>query len=188
VIVREFKDSEGRPWRLALTCASAARVRDTVRAFYFKTDAEGRPTDDLPEERPFDIVSIAAVAQTLQILRNSYIVLAEALYAILLPQCEEKQVTREQFLEGLSGDSLDAGRVALEEELVAFFPGRLRGVVSSLARKMDELVSAKARTTEEVIAQEIVIPGPSSTSAPASSESIPESGPSENYSMPAAAA
>lgn len=178
MIVREFKDSEGRPWRLALTCASAARVRDNVSTM----DAEGK-------SRPFDIVDAKALGESVEAMRMNPLILGEVLHAVLMPDVHAKGLDKDGFLAGLSGDSLDAGREALEAEIVSFSPGRLRGVVSSMLAKMDELEAAAAAKIQSTIQQATLAePGMSSGSAPASSGSTPGSGLSENSPMPAAAA
>jgi hypothetical protein len=172
--VREFRDSEGRPWQVALTVASAGRVRDLVRVAPPAVDgATAEP------ERPFDIIDAGRVAETFQILRTNYAAIGEALYAILLPKVQERGLTKEQFLDGLSGESLDAGARAIEEEIVDFFPPRLRGMVGALLRKMQELAEAVVARAEADV-RAMPLPGMSSGPVPESSASIPESGPSGN--------
>ncbi|NDA79475.1 MAG: hypothetical protein EBY07_17260, partial [Actinobacteria bacterium] len=106
-------------------------------------------------------------------------ILRDAGYASVESASAALSMTREAFLAGMSGDELDHGRVALEEEIVSFFPARLRGVVSSTLRKMAELEAVVMTQAEQRISNAtLAAHGPSSTSAPASSESIPESGPS----------
>lgn len=171
--MREFKDNEGRPWRVALTVASAKRVRDMVQIVPVGQDGvKGEP-------KPFDIIDAAAVADTFSALRTNYSAVGEALYAILIPQVESRGLTREQFLDSLSGESLEAGAKAIEEEIVDFFPPRLRGMVSALLTKMSELAEAVV-TQAEADVKAMAVPGPSSGSVPASSESTPETGPSES--------
>lgn len=169
--MREFKDNEGRRWQVCLTVASAARVRDLVRIVPPPVDGVTQP------EKAFDVIDAACVAETFQVLRSNYAAIGEALYAILLPKMEERGLSKEQFLDGLSGESLDAGARAIEEEIVDFFPPRLRGMVNALLTKMRELAEAVLTQAEkDVMAMEL--PGISSGTVPASSESTPEPGPS----------
>ncbi len=176
--MREFKDSEGRPWRLALTCASAARVRDNVTT----TDADGKT-------KAFDIVDAKALGESIEAVRMSPLILGEVLCAALMPDVNAKGLDKDGFLAGLSGDSLDAGREALEAEIVSFSPGRLRGVVSSMLTKMDELEAAAAAKIQATIQRATLVEhGKSSGSVPESSESTPASGPSASLPMPPAAA
>jgi len=179
--MREFRDDQGRPWQVALTVAAAMRVKDTV-----SVEVEG-------EKRPFDLVDVASISHTMQILRGQYTTIAETLYAILCRQVEEKKLTKEEFFDGLRGDALDAAAKVLEQELVDFFPQRLRKMVGLLAAKMDEASSElmaraeaamAAATTSDLLAQS----GIPSGKPPESSASTPENGPSGNSSQPAMAA
>lgn len=185
--MREFKDEEGRPWRLALTIGSVLRVRDMVTI---------ETVDDATGERrkqPFDMADAGQIAATFQVLRSQYATIGEVLYAILVKQIEERKLSREEFLDGIRGDSLDAATKALEAELVDFFPLRLRKMIALLASKMDEVAgemlskaeaSLEAATIESLAGQS----GMPSGKPQASSESIPASGPSDSSSPLATAA
>lgn len=184
--MREFKDDEGRPWRLALTVAAALRVRDMVTVTVDEVDGEGQPTGK-KATKPFDLVDVGTITQTLQVIRNQYATVGEVLYAILVAQIEERKLTKDQFLDGLRGDALDAGVTALEEELVDFFPLRLRRMVALLAAKMaevtGELLDQAEAGLETVTAS--ALSGKRSGRLPASSESTPETGPSDSSPSPA---
>jgi hypothetical protein len=171
--MREFKDNEGRPWHVSLTVSSAKRVKDLVRVVLPPKSAD----EPVPTEAvPFDLIDAGEIARTFQVLRSNFSALGETLYAILLPQVIQKGLTQEQFLDGLRGESLEHGGVAVEEELIGFFPPRLRGVVTSLAARMTELAEEVTRQAEAALRT----PGPSSGNVPASSASTPGSGPSGN--------
>ena len=176
--MKEWRDNEGRPWQLALTVLSAERVLGSVKARYQKTDANGQPTGET-EERPLDLVETAVIGQTLAILRSNFLVLAKVLLAIHGPQLAAKGIDADQFLDGLAGDALDAARSALEDELVAFFPPRLRDVVAEMSKIMGKAEVEVTQRAREAIATAVIgVPGMSSGSVPESSASIPESGPS----------
>jgi len=133
--MREFRDDQGRPWQVALTVASALRVRDNVTVDIIDEDTGER------RQVPFDMVDAAAITQTFQVLRSQYAKIGEVLYALLTKQVESKSLSKEDFLDGLRGDSLDAATKALEQELVDFFPQRLRKMIGLLASKMDEVAN-----------------------------------------------
>jgi hypothetical protein len=185
--MREFRDDQGRPWQVALTVASALRVRDNVTVDV---------VDEQTGERkavPFDMVDAANISQTFQVLRSQYAKIGEILYALLTKQVEAKSLSREDFLDGLRGDSLDAATKALEQELVDFFPQRLRKMVSLLAQKMDEVANEMLGRAEAGLEKATVesLAGASGTQSgkqPESSESIPASGPSDSSSPLATAA
>lgn len=183
--MREFKDDEGRPWRLALTVAAALRVRDMVTVDIDELDGDGEPTGQR-KAVPFDLVDVGTISQTFTVLRGQFAKIGEILYAVLVKQVEEKKLTKEQFLEGLRGDALDAGAKALEQELVDFFPQRLRRMVALLAAKMDEMATelmGKAEAGLEQIKAED-LPGMPSGKPQASSGSTPASGLSDNSLPP----
>jgi hypothetical protein len=171
--MREFRDDQGRPWMVALTVAAAMRVKDNVTA-----TVDG-------EKRPFDMVDVSNIATTMQVLRGQYTTIAETLYAILSPQVEAKKLTKDQFLDGLRGDALDAAAKVLEQELIDFFPLRLRTMVGLLAAKMDEatteLLDNAEKAMREVSAADLIAQsGTQSGRPPESSESTQANGLSDN--------
>lgn len=177
--MREFKDDEGRPWRLALTVAAALRVRDMVTVEIDEVDGEGNPTGQR-KAVPFDLVNVETVAKTFQILRSQFATIGEVLYAVLVAQVDERKLTKEQFLEGLRGDALEAGAKAIEQELIDFFPLRLRKMVGLLAARMDEVAAELMDQAEKGIEKFSLQSGEPSGRPPESSEFTPESGPFAN--------
>ena len=171
--MREFRDHEGRPWQVSLTVSSASRVKDLVRVVLPPKSAdEPAPTEAVP----FDIIDAGEIARTFQVLRSNFSALGETLAALLLPQIVQKGLTKEQFLDGLKGESLEQGGLAVEEELVSFFPPRLRGVVTALAARMTELAETVTKQAEAALQT----PGPSSGNAAASPDSTPTTAPSDS--------
>jgi hypothetical protein len=179
--MREFRDDQGRPWQVALTVAAAMRVRDNVKII-----VDG-------EKQPFDMVDVAAIGSTMQVLRGQYTVIAETLYAILCKQVEDKKLTKDDFFDGLRGDAIDAGAKVLEAELIDFFPQRLRKMVSLIAAKIDEATAelmAKAEASIAAATMKDIIAGSGQPSGTVQefSESTQENGHSSNSSQPAMAA
>jgi hypothetical protein len=189
--MREFRDDQGRPWMVAITVAAAERVRGLVTIDVIE-DVE-QPDGVVARQTrkaPLDIIDTSSIANTLQILRSQYGTVGEVLYAICRKQCDEKKLSREDFLDGLRGDAIEAGVKAIEEELVDFFPPRLRKMVSLLAAKMDEVAAemlgqAEARMQAATATSLLEQSGTPSTKPQASSASILESGPYETSSSPA---
>ena len=171
--MREFRDDQGRPWHVALTVSSAARVKDLVRVVLPpKTADEPAPTEAVP----FDLIDAGEIARTFQVLRSNFSALGETLAALLLPQIIQKGLTKEDFLDALRGESLEQGGLAVEEELIAFFPPRLRGAIAALSARMKELADQMIDNLEAAIRA----PGPSSGSVQESPDSIPTTAPSES--------
>jgi len=171
--MREFRDDQGRPWHVSLTVSSAARVKDLVRVVLPpKTADEPAPTEAVP----FDLIDAGEIARTFQVLRSNFSALGETLAALLLPQIIQKGLSKEDFLDALRGDSLEQGGLAVEEELVSFFPPRLRGVVTALSARMTELAETVTKQAEAAL----LTHGPSSGSAVESPASSPTTEPSES--------
>lgn len=153
--MKEFKDDEGRPWRLALTVSAAMRVRDLV-----SIEIEDEDTADdgtVTKNRrtvPVDVGNLQTIGPVMAALHSQVITLAETLYAILIPQIEERKLSRDAFLDGLRGDSLEAAADALESEIIDFFRPGHRPLIASLARKVRDLsgqVMTVALATVEAI-------------------------------------
>ena len=190
--MREFRDDQGRPWMVALTVAAADRVRGLVTIDV--TDDVEQPDGSVQRQTrsvPFDLIDAGSITRTLEVLRSNYGKIGEVLYAICRGQAEEKKLTKEQFLDGLRGDALEAGVKALEAELVDFFPQGLRKMVGLLVAKMDEVSSelmSRAEAGLQAATVESLVPsGTPSTNPLESSESIPASGPCGSSSSPAIA-
>lgn len=191
--MKEFRDDQGRPWVVALTVAAAERVRGLVTIDV--TEDVTQPDGAVQRQTrtvPFDLIDAGNISRTLEVLRSQYAKIGEILYAICRGQCDEKKVSKEQFLDGLRGDALDAGVKALESELVDFFPQRLRRMVGLLVAKMDEMAGellTRAEAGLEAATIETLVPsGTPSTRPQASSDATPESGLSETSSLPVTAA
>jgi hypothetical protein len=181
--MREFKDDEGRPWRLALTVASALRVKDLVS---IEVEEEEQQADGTTKKTrrivPFDLIDIGTIHQTLAVIRSQFAKLGEVLHAILVAQIEEKGLTKEQFLDGLRGDSLDAAARALESEIVDFFPVSLRKMVAGMAAKFDEMTArVLAGAMEKMQTMDVnALSGTPSGKPQESSASTQESGHTDN--------
>jgi hypothetical protein len=186
--MREFKDDEGRPWRLVMTVGAAARVKDLVR-IDVQEDEEQPDGSVRKVDRsiPFDLIDVSTIGRALEVIRSRYTTIGEVLYAILCRQVDERKLTKEEFLESLRGDSLEAAQRALEEELVDFFPLRLRRMIKQLVERMDELQAELANRAEAQLQKTTVesLLGPSGTPftrPPEFSESTQTNGPSVDSS------
>lgn len=186
--MREFKDDEGRPWRLVMTVGAAARVRDLVQIDIVDEESQADGSTRKVDRRiPFDLIDVSNIGRALEVIRSRYTTVGEVLYAMMCRQVDERKMSREDFLDGLRGDSLEAAQKALEEELVDFFPLRLRRMIAQLVSRMDELQAELASRAEAQLQQTTVeslleVSGTPSTRPLGSSEYIPESGPSANCS------
>jgi hypothetical protein len=188
--MKEFRDDQGRPWMVALTVASAERVRGLVQIDV--TEDVDQPDGSVTRQTrqvPFDLIDAGNINRTLEVLRSNYGKIGEILYAICRAQVEDRKLSKEQFLDGLRGDSLEAAQQALESELVDFFPPGLRKMVGLMVAKVREMAATlmgqaeaqlETTTVEELLARS----GTPSGSVPASSDVTPASGPSADSSPP----
>lgn len=187
--MKEFKDDEGRPWRLVMTVGAAARVKDLVQI----TVEEDEPQADgsvkkVERQVPFDLIDVSNITRAIEVIRQRYMTVGEVLYAILCRQVDERKMTKEDFLEGLRGDALDVAQKALEEELVDFFPLRLRRMIAQLLERMDALQDELKRRAEAALERTTVdsileASGTPSTRPPESSESTPTDGRYDDSSL-----
>jgi hypothetical protein len=188
--MKEFRDDQGRPWMVALTVASADRVRGLVTIDV--TEDVDQPDGSVKRQTrqvPFDLIDAGTINRTLEVLRNNYGKIGEILYAICRSQVEERKLTKEQFLDGLRGDSLEAAQQAIESELVDFFPPGLRKMVGLMVAKVREMAAtlmgpAEAELETTTVAELLARSGTQSTNVPASLASTPADGPSGDSSSP----
>ncbi len=171
-----------------MTVGAASRVKDLVR-IDLQEDEEQPDGSVRKVDRsiPFDLIDVSTIGRALEVIRSRYSTIGEVLYAILCRQVDERKLTKEEFLEALRGDSLEAAQRALEEELVDFFPLRLRRMIKQLVERMDELQAELANRAEAQLQQTTVESllgqsGTPSTRPQESSESTQTDGPSVDSS------
>jgi len=189
--MREFKDGEGRPWRLALTIGAALRVRDMVsHEIEVETEDDNGKVTKTQKVVPFDIGNADAIGHTFAVLRSQFTKTGEVLYAILCQQIADRSLTRDQFLDSLTGDSMDDATKALESELFDFFPRRLRRMLQMMTEKMDTVgAEMQARAEAQIAAAnaETLIgqSGKQFGKPPESSDATPANSLSDNFAQPA---
>ena len=157
--MKTFKDNEGRTWTVKVNIATVKRVKSLLGI------------------NIFDAIEKDLIAR----LVSDTILLVDVLYVICKPEAELKNVSDEQFGEGLAGDVITAATTALLEELVDFFPEAKRQVLQKAVgkyRKVEGLAIEMAmkyldsRETEKKIEAELKNISASSGNLPESSESI----------------
>ena len=147
-----IKDDEGRPWNIAITAASALRVQSTVRVMVERqsTRPDGKTYSEMASE-PFLISDVSRITATLNTLRNGYTTAAETVWAIVEPQAAERNVSRESFLNAMTGDVLDQMSNAVAAELIDFFPSSQRPMLHVLQSKLDEVSELLVNTAHDRI-------------------------------------
>lgn len=116
--MQKFTDATGRDWPVTITVGTVRRVRQLVDVDLLKLDEA-----------------------LLKRLATDPVELANVLYVICEPTCDERGISDEQFGELLGGDVIDQATEAFIEAIIDFFPRARRTV----ARQ----VRAKAKTHEE---------------------------------------
>lgn len=142
------KDATGREWPVAITVAGLERVKDGT-GFDLCSLIKGEPLEDFYH----DLTLAVRVG-----------------YWLCQPIAETKKITRNDFAEGFSGDSIEALQVAILDELPRFFP-RQRGELLSamIAKFRTELTAALEKVSAEISSPGVGSSGGSSASIPASS-------------------
>ena len=170
--MHSFKTTDDVVWDIEGNMGSWARV---------KSQCNVDLTDIATEER-----------KSLEQLSDAF-TLTQVLWAIVEPQALLRQVTVDDFLARMNGDTLVAAHMALLEEMVFFCPSRARTVLGLMVGKLRAVEAAadKAmpthlpeieRTMDEAIAS--LTSGITPTNSPASSESIQASGVSGSSTLP----
>lgn len=101
--VKRFTDTKGEGWTIEINNTVIKRVRSMCEV---------------------DLLEVLDGKELIKRLMQDPITLGDVLYVVCLPQCQQRDVTDEQFGERLAGDALDEATTALLEEVVNFSPNR----------------------------------------------------------------
>ena len=161
-----FKDVKGESWEIIINVAAIKKVRDLLNA---------------------DLLDVQG---TLPRLLADPIFLVDVLYCLCKPQADAKNISDEQFGEGMAGDCLGSAKNTLVEELKSFFPTpEERQAVERLIKKGNEMIGLlreksllKLELTDmDAKAEEILkLFGETSTNSPELSALIQATSPSVN--------
>lgn len=162
-----FKDAAGRAWEVVIDVAAVRRVRAAVG---------------------LDLLALAENgARPLGELLGDAVLVVEVLYVLCEPQAKAASVSDEDFGRLFAGDVLEAATDAFTEELVDFFPRRLREAMRRMLAKARDL-SARMLTQVEAKIDAIDLDSlvttlnASSGKPPASSVSTPATSPCDSSS------
>ena len=125
--MQQFKDSADRDWSVEVNVAAVKRVRSMLGGL------------DLLDPKVFNR------------LADDPVQLVDVLYVLCKPQADEKGITDEQFGRSMAGDALGRATDALLQEIVDFFHGGKRLVMSKVLQKSKTLLdAATAAATEKI--------------------------------------
>jgi hypothetical protein len=163
--MHRFTDNDSRTWVISVTVDAIKRVRALC-----------------------DVDLLEAIdGKLLERLVSDPITLCDCIYALCKPQADEQGISDEAFGRAMAGDCLEQATESLLEDLVDFFPQRRRELLRGALTKLKE-VEARAMDLAEqrllgpelddqvdaLLAQLAPAPGPSSGTAPASSDATPD--------------
>ena len=158
--MRSFKDNQGRSWTIQVTVDTVKRVRGLVSV---------------------DLLEIVEGTLIDRLMRDP-ILLCDVVYAVCKPEAESRSVTDEEFGRAMAGDAIEKATHALLESIVDFFQNardreNLRRVLEAVRSAMNrtrDLIEQRVSTGEldRIVESALATAGPSSTSAPGSSDSI----------------
>ncbi|MBE7466816.1 MAG: hypothetical protein HS116_25375 [Planctomycetes bacterium] len=158
--MRTFKDNAGRTWTVSVDVDAIRRVRTALQVN----------------------LASAELAQVLERLLSDPVLLCDVLFVVCKPEADKLGVSDVDFGRAMAGDAIEAGTLALLEELANFTPNpRDRARVKRLLQAMQQLAERTRDAAETRLEREIekalsattATSGPSSGSSPGSSASIP---------------
>ena len=109
--MKSFTDSLGRAWTLVVNVATIKRVR-ALCGVDLNTIVEvedGKPS-----------------AKLLERLSGDPVLLVDVLYAVCKPECDQRNVSDEDFGAAMAGDAVEQATDALLDEVIDFFPAAKR--------------------------------------------------------------
>ena len=163
--MKSFTDNLGRTWMLVVNVAAIKRVRalcDVDLNAIVEIDHDNNPSTKLLER-----------------LSSDPVLLVDVLYAVCKPDCDQKQVSDQDFGAAMAGDAIDHATTALLDEIVDFFPEAKRLAfkkILSATRRFEEIAKKKLEMMlqdgkfEEKLVSELERLTGLSGSAPASAE------------------
>lgn len=126
-----FKDKTGREWAVDVTIGALKRIKDVLDVNLYEIESGDPP--------------LATRLQT------DLAFMVDVIYVVCKPQCDEKNVTGEQFGEALDGEAVLRARTAFFEALIDFFRQTQRpDRAEALAKATETLDAGIARALVEI--------------------------------------
>ena len=162
-----LKDAEGREWQIFIDFTAIERVR---------------------AHADLDFLKCVEDESIVRALKHDIEKQIHVLYALCMPEREQRQLTEEQFARGFRGDVLQTASDLIFEELLDFFPPPKRGLLRNVLGKLRNLEAILIRRAEMKLnaidlEQLASISEPSFGNVPELSASTPDHLPSVNSSQ-----
>ena len=144
-----FRDDNGEQWQVRVTPAALERCRDLAGI-------------DL-----LDIIGGETFAEFI----GDPIKATKALYAVVKPEADRRNVSEADFMERLFGDHLEQARQSLMDGIVDFFPNPAerrarKALLAEIRRVIDEAYEEMERETQPEKLREAIQSATASTSSP----------------------
>ena len=165
--MKTFTDNLGRTWTLVVNVATIKRVRAIC-------DVDLNTVIEVEEGKPS--------AKLLERLSTDPVLLVDVLYAVCKPECDQKNITDEDFGSAMAGDAISQATAALLDEIIDFFPEAKRLAfqkILSASRRFEEAAKKRLAATledskfEDTLVSELERLTGLSSNAPDSAASIP---------------
>lgn len=133
--MKSFTDNLGRAWTLVVNVAAIKRVRalcDVDLNAIVEIDKDNNPSTKLLER-----------------LSSDPVLLVDVLYAVCKPDCDQKNVSDQDFGAAMAGDAIDHATAALLDEIVDFFPEAKRLAFKKIlaaTRRFEEIAKKRLET------------------------------------------
>lgn len=130
--MKEFKDANGKSWKLVVNIKTAKAVRDLLNV---------------------DVLRIFEEEQQKLIL-GDYLTFINVLYVLCKDEADSRKMTDVDFGEALvseDGDALERARDALLEEVSSFFPKARQSLVRTMTSKTRELQAIQEKMLQTKI-------------------------------------
>ena len=136
-----FMDSKSRTWNISINLGVCKKIKTQLDLDFLSADESSNP---------------------LLKLASDYLLLADVLWILVEPQAIAQNVTVDDFIESLSGDSIDAAVNALAEAYCFFVPNpKRREILQRLWVKVRDAESKiLAEAEKQVEAVTFPTPGP----------------------------
>ena len=146
--MQSLKDTSGREWKIDLTIGAMNRVRDAMGIDLL---APHEQPGEKADERAKNIKFKGRQALLVSVLNSDASVLFDVIYHIIKPQMEKANVSVEEFVESMGGDSAYNAYKAFHDEWSDFFQKFHRPDAAKMVEKHVQMIEAEAKRDEQMV-------------------------------------
>lgn len=128
--MKAFTDSKNRTWVVDITVSAIRRIRDLTGI-------------------DFGNAKVFADQGTMEKIGLDVVLLAEVLYAALLPAITQKGIEKDDFCDAIQGDAINEAQFALLDGIADFFPKAQGNLLKSVLRQAREEQAKAVKEMEE---------------------------------------